>query len=47
MDRDRLGGCVVLVAHEATTGRGILTERKVEMAAAYKRKTVKDFLMAK
>jgi hypothetical protein len=45
MDRDRLGGRVVLVAHEATSGREILTERKVKVAAAYKRKTVKDFLM--
>ena len=45
MDRDRLGGRVVLVAHEATSGREILTERKGKMAAAHKRKTVKDLLM--
>jgi hypothetical protein len=45
MDRDRLGGRVVLVAHEAPSGRGILTERKVKMAATHKGKTVKDFLM--
>ena len=45
MDRDRLGGRVVLVAHEATSERGILTERKVKVAAAHKGKTVKDFLM--
>ena len=45
MDPDRLGGRVVLVAHEATSGRGILTERKVKMAAAHKGKTMKGFLM--
>jgi hypothetical protein len=45
MDRDRLGGRAVLVPHEATSGRGILTERKVKMATAHKGKTVKDFLM--
>ena len=45
MDRDRLGGRVVLVAQEATSGGRILTERKVKVAAAHKRKTVKDFLM--
>ena len=45
MDRDRLGRRVVLVTHEATSGRGILTERKVKLAAAHKRKTVEDFLM--
>ena len=45
MDRDRLGGRVVLVAQETTSGRRILTERKVKVATAYKRKTVKDFLM--
>lgn len=45
MDRDRLGGRVVLVAHEATSGREIVTEHKVKMAAAHKGKTVKDFLM--
>ncbi len=45
MDRDRLGGRVVLVAQKATTGRRILTERTVKMAAAHKGKTVKEFLM--
>jgi hypothetical protein len=45
MDRDRLGRRVVLVAHEATLGRRILTERKVKVAAAHKGKTVKEFLM--
>jgi hypothetical protein len=45
MDRDRLGRRVVLVAQEATSGRRILTERKVKMAAAHKGKTMKDFLM--
>jgi len=45
MDRDRLGRRVVLVAHEATSGRRILTERKVKLAAAHKGKTVKEFLM--
>jgi hypothetical protein len=46
MDRDRLGGRVVLVAHEAISGTGVLTERTVKVAAAHKGKTVKDFLMA-
>lgn len=45
MDRDRLGRRVVLVAQETTSGRGILTERKVKVATAYKRKGGKDFLM--
>lgn len=45
MDRDRLGGRVVLVSHEATSGREILTERQVKMAVAHKGKRVKDFLM--
>ncbi len=45
MDRGRLGGRVVLVAQEITSGRKLLTERKVQMAAAHKGKTVKDLLM--
>jgi hypothetical protein len=45
MDRDRLGRYVVLVAQEATSGTGILTERTVKVAAAHKAKTVKEFLM--
>lgn len=45
MDRDRLGRRVVLVAHEAISGTGVLTERKVKVAAAHKAKTVKEFLM--
>lgn len=45
MDRDRLGRRVVLVAHEATSGRRILTERKVKVAADHTRKTVKELLM--
>jgi hypothetical protein len=45
MDRDRLGRRVVLVAHEATSGRRILTKREVKLAAAHKEKTMKEFLI--